>query len=202
MGLNKRGIMLTALVSILLAILIFVPTCLGISKYLRLSDQAVSNFKDFVSTLEKFSQSDRIADEFILILDEESFLTIFTSKEKSLIRGATTEVTATTTTPRAVTTTLETNYYFPYPEGRCTSLPCACLCREFEVGEKYNLGSKVDSNPGAASGSSGIDYACQRLTCLELKGLEVQSWSKYREKEGQRRIKLNLAKEGKKIILS
>ena len=48
---NKKAIMTSFLITVILAIIIFVPTCYGISKLFRLSDQAQESFDNFAEAV-------------------------------------------------------------------------------------------------------------------------------------------------------
>ena len=72
---NRKGIMVKFLVTLVLAIIIFVPTCMFVSKVLdagtRSSTQAKDNFKEFITELNTFSKEKEAGDRFskVLILD-------------------------------------------------------------------------------------------------------------------------------------
>ena len=77
---NKRGIMLEFLVGVILALLIFTPTCLFTAKIFRLSQQGQDNFQNFVQELNDLSKTGKGGDHSrisALILDEETALVYF-----------------------------------------------------------------------------------------------------------------------------
>ncbi|GEM_PF-4067163 len=73
-SITKRGIMVEFLVTVILALIIFVPTCIFISNFFRLSDQAQVSFLNFSKTLEHFPQNEKKDVTSILIFDENTFV--------------------------------------------------------------------------------------------------------------------------------
>lgn len=78
MRLNRKAIMVKFLVTVLLALIIFVPACIGISKLFRLSNQAGSEYKSFVGDIQQMDQApvgERRST--LLILDSETAIVYF-----------------------------------------------------------------------------------------------------------------------------
>ncbi len=112
---NKRGIVLKFLLTILLTIIIFAPTCTVLSKVFRLSDQGVSSFTDFAKTLQDFAAGTEKEHITLLILDEDTFVAKFTKNKAittSAVRGG---------------NSYETTIPYPSP---CQGNDCVCLCRK------------------------------------------------------------------------
>ena len=85
MVINKRGLMLNFLTSMIIAILLF-GTAFGIvSKVFRTSSQAKESFLEFVDDLENFIEDDKEIDSTLLIMDEESAVVIFVDKDRKFI---------------------------------------------------------------------------------------------------------------------
>lgn len=83
---NKKGIALKFLVTIILAIIIFAPACIIASKFFRLSSQAKENFIDFTNEakgMERAEQGERKTS--ILILDQGTALAYFEPEKEEII---------------------------------------------------------------------------------------------------------------------
>ena len=75
---NKKAIMIKFLVTVVLALLIFTPACYFTSKLFRLSNQAATNFNDFVNVIGTVSNSgDGSQSSFLLILDDDTSIVKF-----------------------------------------------------------------------------------------------------------------------------
>jgi len=83
MNWNRKGIMVKFLVTILLAIIIFVPSCIFINKIIdaatRTSEQAKDNFVKFVAELHQFVKEKQAGDRFstLLILDAQTAIVYY-----------------------------------------------------------------------------------------------------------------------------
>lgn len=115
---NKKGLMIKFLVTIVLALIIFAPACAISSKLFRLSSQAKENFVSFIDEIEVLHRDGENNEQktSILILDEGSFISLFKegTETVSLRSGS---------------------MSFSRPLKRCWDKACACLCREFSVAE-------------------------------------------------------------------
>ena len=80
---NKKAIMVKFLVTVLLAIMIFVPGCFFASKFFRLSDQAQDNFHDLAKEIRDLSENGKDGElrNFLVILDPETTLSIIPGQE-------------------------------------------------------------------------------------------------------------------------
>lgn len=84
---NKKAIMVKFLVTTLLALIIFVPTCLFASQMLKVSTQAKDNFNDFVDILnEVHNKKVGYSDSFMMILDVNSAVVYFGKEPEAKIR--------------------------------------------------------------------------------------------------------------------
>ena len=86
---NNRGIALEFLVTILLAIIIFVPSCLMVSNYFRLSDQAKDSYLGFLNDIQTIEKDPTTSKLNLLMLDANTALTYFepTKETRVYIQG-------------------------------------------------------------------------------------------------------------------
>lgn len=85
MRLHKKGIMLKFLFTVLLALIIFIPACIGLSKLFRLSDQASGSYNHFLTDLQKIDKSQPgERSSAILILDSETAVAYFESNQPAI----------------------------------------------------------------------------------------------------------------------
>src|SRR3989338_2482480 len=177
---NKKGIMIDFLVTILLAIIIFAPACYFLGKMFTFSEQAKDSFFDLNKEVKSFAKDDKKTETSqLLILDEGSFVALFKDQEKILIYSKEEffnpggEIVETAD----IDLVDVSEYYFAYPLQSCTKLPCACLCRKISD-EYYNS-------------ANGLN--CESLTCQSLPEVKLQHyWSMYRIKDAT-------AEEGTKL---
>ncbi|MBI2151877.1 hypothetical protein HYU21_04085 [Candidatus Woesearchaeota archaeon] len=168
---NKKGIMIDFLVTILLAIIIFAPACYFLGKMFTFSEQAKDSFFDLTKEIKSFAKDQKKTETSqLLILDEGSFVALFKDQEKQLIYS--TEEFQNPGGEIVETADMDlvevSGYYFAYPVQSCTQLPCACLCRKISD-ESYNKAK---------------DLNCESLTCQSLPEVKLQSsWSMYRIKD-------------------
>ncbi len=119
--LNKRAIMVDFLVTILLALIIFIPTCAFVSNFFRLSAQAEDNFGDFTKEIKAMQESPSGERKTaLIILDKETAIVYFS--------------------PSADTVKVEVdgfagrNYEVLFPKPpRCMEKPCICLFRDTTI---------------------------------------------------------------------
>lgn len=118
---NKHGIMVKFLLTVILAIIIFAPACLLTSKFFRLSQQGKTNFNDLYKTLQDFAKKGEQGKftGFTLILDENTYVTKFDAGIDYRVYDV----------PDIV---------FLYPKAECKDKDCLVLCRETD-----DLGKKV-----------------------------------------------------------
>ncbi len=124
--------MLKFLVTVILAIIIFAPACVFLSKYFRLSDQARDSFNEFTDILSDVEQGEN-SELFLLKLDRETALAYFEpNKEKVFVfvQGLG-DLNMPGQGPSA-------DIYFNRPDS-CTDNTKACLCllQNIEGDRKY-----------------------------------------------------------------
>ncbi len=76
---NKKAIMVSFLTTLILALIIFIPACMGVSKFFRLSDQAKDNFGNFVKEIQSLSKDGKEGENRndVLILDQATAAVYF-----------------------------------------------------------------------------------------------------------------------------
>ena len=107
--------MTSFLITVILAIIIFVPTCYGISKLFRLSDQAKGSFDNFAEAITKLPASEQKKTSEILILDQDTFVVAYNANQNTKL------CTAQNDCGESI-----------YPAAECAGKSCLCLCQKFE----------------------------------------------------------------------
>ena len=122
---KKKGIMLEFLVTVILAIIIFAPSCLFASKFFRLSDQAKQNYNDFAHDISDLAKNGKAGEKksVLLILDAETGLFYFEKPELKI----------------TVDATEESFQDYTIQVARPTLCQGSCLCLFRKVQTKYNL---------------------------------------------------------------
>ncbi|MFC1686848.1 hypothetical protein ACFL0E_00640 [Nanoarchaeota archaeon] len=112
---KKKGIMVKFLVTILITIIIFAPTIAFISKTFRISEQAESNFSNFMGEIKSLAASSKEKDEktFVLILDKNTFIFKFNKAEDLVTK----------------------KIKLSYPKNQCLGKECIVLCQEIDFGD-------------------------------------------------------------------
>lgn len=110
---NNKAIMTSFLITVILALIIFVPTCYGISKLFRLSDQAKGSFIELGKNLEQLPSLEHKKKSEIIILDKDTLLIGFNAQQKVQYCAATNDCGEVA-----------------YPI-ECEGKACLCLCREY-----------------------------------------------------------------------
>lgn len=110
---EKKGIMLDFLLTVILTIIIFVPAILMVSKFFNQSDQAKDSFNAFAEQIKSVQQSHN-SQSHILILDKETLIIGYNANSNTKL-----------------CTGEELCGAFAYPP-ECKGENCLCLCREFE----------------------------------------------------------------------
>lgn len=198
---NKKGLMVKFLTTVILALVIFVPACMMVSKlFFRLSDQAKDNYLDLTKKLPEYARStDEKPKSFLLITDGETGIFLFAEEGNAYVNSKTATIDPTTEFGKTVT--LTSNYFFAFPKQQCSSVPCICLCREFKILEKSPLKSSTDQSIGSISHSSDQELGCNSLTCQQLEG-RYQPWSYYRNESGERRVLIKFSKENDAVKIA
>lgn len=130
---HKKAIMMKFLVTVILAIIIFAPACLFLSKSFRLSEQAEGSFNEFTTTLASFNEGKKEKDSFLLKIDAKTAMVYFEHNQEKVflfIEG--------TGSDRANSG----DVYFTRPT-QCsdTTKSCLCLFQEVQGDRKF-----VDDN--------------------------------------------------------
>ena len=123
MALDKKGIMLTFLMTVILALIIFIPACIGISKLFRLSDQASGSYNNFLTDLKNIDKEQ--AGErrtTLLILDSETAVAYFEPNQPGI------QLFVQGTGDIGYTTSSGENYDVEIKRPSSCSLDTACLC--------------------------------------------------------------------------
>ncbi len=186
---NRRAIVLHFIVTILLALIIFIPACLFVSEFFRVSEQDQENFADFVKTLEEFSANTKEKDSFLLILDKETFIAAFRYPTIVEFHVESQESGGGTFSQERTTVVSK---YLSYPP-QCTTTPCICLCRD-----------PVEGEAATRPGKRQVSYSCEQLRCVVLKDFPLSDnfgISRFADKE-PRRIRIEMKKENNQIILT
>ena len=190
MKMNRRGIVVEFLTTMLLALLIFVPACLFVSGLFRLSDQANDSYKELAKQMQDLTGEPK---SMVFILDEETAVIAYAQKE----RGKQFTKLFDDSYDAPYTLTRSVQYYLPYPEVNCQGqVSCLCLCRSFSEEEGITFETNRESGIGWIHDNLKAETQCQNLQCQGLPVKLKESWSLYREKGGVRRTNLNLVKEG------
>jgi hypothetical protein len=198
---NKKAIMVKFLVTVLLAIMIFVPGCFFASKFFRLSDQAQDNFHDLAKEIRDLSENGKDGElrNFLVILDPETTLSIIPGQE-SPGSGPLIHFTNQCYAFSAPNANGRTFFYFNYPQDICTGDACMCLCRDVDL---ENIKTQDLGNLPYAGPVSVAEVPCNELVCEDLPNMEINQYALRRSDfpDDVRRVNINLKKEGDKIIL-
>jgi hypothetical protein len=224
---NKKAIMVKFLVTVVLALIIFTPTCIFTSKFFRVSAQAQNNFADLVSVLDDLADSSRddVRREF-LIMDVDTSIVVFKKdtphpvayggeackayKEghnSDICEGnkywATEEIVGRGPVPGGGHVSVEvtlTSTTYPYPSS-CNNKDCICLCDERTLTDR-----EVSKTPATPLGSYKYAYnhqtaQCQELDCRTLKS-DVEEFHYYRKEDDSRRVVIQMEKKNDVITIS
>ncbi len=134
---DKKGIiMLKFLTTVLLAIIIFAPACMFLSKFFRTSDQALGNFEDFAKEIVDLAENgkDQEKRNFLLILDENTAIVGF-NQGKSLFQSC----VKMDSGPESCWK------WSPRNPKECQDGGCLCLFRDFiPLEDRVNLPSQQE----------------------------------------------------------
>ncbi|MBR9683407.1 hypothetical protein GOV03_02605 [Candidatus Woesearchaeota archaeon] len=197
---DKKGLMVKFLTTIILAIIIFVPACLFVSKAFGATVQAKDNFGEFVREIKEFSATSKDGEvsSFMLIMDTKSFIVLFDEKEKRQLVGSSIEGDSSCPEGFCSEDAYNKNYFFTYPKT-CGEEACVCLCREFEEGEEILI--KVP-NPldEIKSFDYETEYICKTLHCEGLPEVVLkEGWGITRNKDDLRRTAIQFKKESNQV---
>ena len=178
----KKAIMVDFLTTVLLAIIIFVPTCYALSKVFVLSDQAKNSFVEFAADIQDFAKDEnKLKMTGVLILDQETSITLYDQIEAkpTFAEG-------------------DNLYYLAYPQNKCQTTPCLCLCRKFELGEEQgSLWFREEVlYPDISKVKDAHQSSCALQECLAFPQLQFkQGFTVFRGENDVRRVVLNIHKE-------
>ncbi len=163
---NKKGIMVKFLTSLLLAIIVFAPACMIGSKFFRTSTQALDNYGEFVTKIQKFAGESEIGEpgSTLMIIDEETAIVYFNGSSDT----------------SQVTLEVDSAYYlsdytvnFVRPAQCESEGSCICLFRSNNVAVESTTvtvtGDRVDC--------SLLDFDLDIETCIYGEGSSINSYT-------------------------
>jgi hypothetical protein len=207
---DKKGIMVKFLVTVLLAIIIFVPACMASSKFFRLSGQSKDNFVDFVHTIEDMKNDpDGSKETSLLIMDKGTAIVYFPPGSQEV------QVAVDAEFP-------QTDYTIKLQNpGKCDARDgCFCLFRSPDFDTTwwkpgYDTVTVTDANAACqrmkiplsiASCSIGTaddvnSYTCSNGFMVERHLADESSWLVGAFYKNPRRTQIQLTKQGNSIVL-
>ena len=209
--------MVDFIVTVLLALIIFTPTCYFGSKLFRLSDQATDNFAEVVANIKDVAKDNGNTETKTLIMDQDTAIVTFKANqpheveygdcgdlenecENKKYRVERDTSTSGTSTQQKRTFTSTT---YPNP-SQCKGEDCICLCQE----RKLELQSVPDKGRVEQSFLLETIYVyqheiatCTKLACETLNGVNVAPFHYYREEDNQRRLLLEVTNAGGTVQL-
>jgi hypothetical protein len=203
---NKKALMLKFLGTMLIALVIFIPACLMVSKLWRLSDQGKESFKELVEIIENFADdSTKDHQSYLLKMDAKTFIAAFTQTGERILLDQETDIYLDTDDFGATDLhTTSSDYYFSYP-SICGGGACICLCQDIEE-EILERELEIGRERGMVTYDASLEFqeVCPQLLCKSLEETNLeQSWSFWRKTEEEpRRIQVDIVKEDDKISLS
>jgi hypothetical protein len=216
---NKKGIMVKFLVAVVLAIIVFTPTCIFTSKLFRLSTQAQDNFGDILKEIKEVAQSEEgEAKTLLLITDPETSIVSFKANEDHNLQYEVCDTRGRLKTCEVLPYTSRqvgyeggerrfdlTSTTYPYPT-QCAGNDCICLCQERIVSENsVREETKEDEHSGDSLYFRYLhqEIICSKMLCQPLEGIEVEPFHFVREnREDLRRELLEIKKEDGKVKLT
>ena len=201
------------LVTIILAIIIFVRSCMFVNKILdagtRSSEQAKDNFQDFVKELNTFAKDgERLAgtrDSAVLILDSDTAITYFkktTSKVVVEVDSIGTDFSIFIDKPSAckedqncLCLLRKTDFESQYTDKQIIAKPKRFLCENLN----YDLTIDTCNNGEPVKVNS---YTCKNGFLIERHFVEASDWSSYSYYEVKRRSTVHMLKEQNSIRIT
>ena len=191
----KKGIMLPFIVTVVLALIIFIPLTLFASKLFRLSGQAEESFEKLTIDLNEFASDSNVNKirSRVLIMDAKTFIAAFKEEGERVFLGRRSVGGQPLANPTGhdVPSEVEVSDYFEFPQDYCQGdSTCICLCQEFEVGVRNE-----DTISFPEEGDE-IPYICKSLYCKNVeKVILAENFGVSRVNEGDpRRIQIKLEK--------
>ncbi|MEK6937564.1 MAG: hypothetical protein AABX04_00825 [Nanoarchaeota archaeon] len=153
---NRKGLVLSTIIGIILAIIVIViPTCKITSELFRLSSQASNNFDSFVTDLTELGKlPDQVSASTFLILDKETAVVYFAPKsEKSIVY-----------IDGAAISNFEVDFTNP-KSPECFDKGCICLFQKVKYESVGGLSeASTDNIIGRIVLVSPEEYRCKEMT--------------------------------------
>ncbi len=166
---NRKGIMVKFLVTIILAIIIFVPSCMFVNKILdagtRSSTQAKDNFVNFTKQLNEFAfDKEKLAgkrESTLLILDKETAVVYFKNTTSLVVVDV---------------DSIGTDYaiFIRKPSTCKVGKNCICLLRKTEFESQY-VDKQIIAKPKRFL-CENLDYELSIDTCSNGEPVKVNSY--------------------------
>ncbi len=152
MKLNKKAIMISFLTTLILALIIFIPACMGVSKILRLSDQSKDSFNSFVSELNTFAENTKVGGKgsAFIILDQATSVYSFPADSKIIKR---------TIVNAPFASDYISKVYINRPSQCPENKSCVCLCRDISPHWKEE---------GTLQMTYEIEITCKKYYCKDM----------------------------------
>ena len=205
----KKGIMLPFLLTVVVALMLFIPAILFASELFRTSEQAEESFNDLVKDLEDLADNNEDAIKTrLLIIDPKTFIATFKQDgERALVYVVDESIYTTPYRERVI------DFYFEYPADYCQGGACVCLCQEMEL-----LGGIEAVEPPASRQGNSIyesRFSCSNLYCKNLEKVklsnnfgvtrpnydELRASDLITNDDEPRRVQLKLEKVGEEISI-
>ncbi len=215
---NKKAIMLKFLVTIVLAIIIFIPACAFVTKFFfRLSAQGEDSFRDLVNEVKDVAEAAEGEQRtFVLKMDAETVVAAFKpgtinifSVEQEGTALSSDELAALPEWARidhlAESAIVGINYDLSTPP-QCLGSACLCLCRNVEREQDETQFEEIGAFPappvnrlvGTVRLTCGEDSLCRVASPAEFS----HGWGSLRISESDpRRIPLRITKESGKVVI-
>ena len=183
---NKKGIMLKFITTLILALIIFVPGCMFVSKFFALSEQAKSNFYSFAEEIKTFAEKGQEGEAkgTVLILDKGTFIMNIWSNYAQGYKRC----------PAGL------EEHISGPGDVCAGKDCLCLIREFEKKETQQKANYCgDVRPI-------VEIIPKKFYCVEIPdnfyiyGLDWRHWTRFGD-DAPRRIVMGMVKKGNIVFV-
>ncbi len=218
LNMNKKAIMLKFLVTVVLAIIIFIPACAFVTKFFfRLSPQGEDSFRDLINEVKDVAEAAEGEQRtFVLKMDAETVVAAFKPGTISIFsleqEGAALSSDALAALPEwanidylAESSIVGISYDLSTPP-QCLGSACLCLCRNVEREQDETRFEEIGAFPlppvnqlvGTVHLACGEDSLCRVAAPAEFSS----SWGILRTSESDpRRIPLRITKEAGKVII-
>ena len=189
------------MVTVILALIIFIPACLFVSELFRTSEQAEESFNDLIKDLEDLADNNEDAIKTrLLIIDPKTFIAAFKKSGERVLLGRRSVAGETIYAGQGeskYTPEVEIGYYFEYPPSNCQGdKACICLCQEYE--DVRDDGTSLEFHEG-----DELTNICSNLHCQNLEKAELSdNFGVIRLHSNEpRRVQLKLEKVGEEISI-